>query len=152
LSFAFDIFLSGTDFIIGKSRYPLSTYGFGLISANGVIRGVSGYAADATDFYNNLTYDISDRVGEWTHVAVSFSDASNLGRLYINGELKDSYTSSQMSLTATSYSFSIGAAVRSADQFYYFDGLIDETKVWNYELTPEEIKKEYNGGFSSYFK
>ncbi|PLX21395.1 hypothetical protein C0584_02680 [Candidatus Parcubacteria bacterium] len=33
----------------------------------------------------------------------------------------------------------------------YFDGLIDEVKLFNYELSLEEIKNEYNGGVSTAF-
>jgi len=34
----------------------------------------------------------------------------------------------------------------------YWDGQLDEFKLWNYALTPEEVGREYNGGFSTYFK
>jgi hypothetical protein len=34
----------------------------------------------------------------------------------------------------------------------YLNGQIDEVKIWNYVLTPAEVRKEYNGGFSSYFR
>ena len=28
----------------------------------------------------------------------------------------------------------------------FFDGLIDDVKIWNYALTDEQVKTEYNGG------
>jgi len=34
----------------------------------------------------------------------------------------------------------------------YFDGLIDEIKVYNYALSPAQIREDYNGGFGTYFK
>ena len=33
---------------------------------------------------------------------------------------------------------------------YFFDGLIDEVKIWNYALTAEQVKTEYNGGAVSF--
>jgi hypothetical protein len=31
-----------------------------------------------------------------------------------------------------------------------FDGLIDEVKVWNYALTAEQVRNEYNNGSVSF--
>jgi len=28
----------------------------------------------------------------------------------------------------------------------YFNGSIDDVKIWNYALTEEQVKNEYNGG------
>jgi hypothetical protein len=29
---------------------------------------------------------------------------------------------------------------------YFYDGLTDEVKIWNYALTPQQIRTEYAGG------
>ena len=34
----------------------------------------------------------------------------------------------------------------------YFDGLIDEVKIYNYARTSEQIRIDYNAGFSTHFK
>ncbi|MDP8231024.1 MAG: LamG domain-containing protein [Candidatus Gorgyraea atricola] len=142
--------LSGVRFIIGKSRYPEHTYGYGIVLDGAVLRGVSAYGSPATDFYNNLTYDISGTDGQWTHVAVSFDNDTDEGKLYVNGDLKDSYTSTEMSLTGGSYYFTVGAAVRSTDQAYYFDGLIDDAKIYNYIRTAAQLMVDYNAGMASH--
>jgi hypothetical protein len=84
--------------------------------------------------------------GAWHHIAATW-DGSYV-RLYKDGELDASFAYSG-TLTANSNPVEIG---RRSDIGWYFNGQIDEVKIWNYALTPEEIKREYNGGFGSYFK
>ena len=35
---------------------------------------------------------------------------------------------------------------------YPLEGQIDEVKIFNYALTPEDVKKDYNAGFSTFFQ
>jgi len=98
-------------------------------------------------FYGrNYGSGVSDT--NWHLVTLTFSGgASGTAKLYIDGQLKvtDTYTPN---LASTAVYF--GRA--NSGTAYSYNGQIDEVKMWNYELTPEEVRKEYNGGFSSFFR
>ena len=34
----------------------------------------------------------------------------------------------------------------------FFDGAIDELKIYNYALSPQQIEEVYNMGYGTYFK
>lgn len=68
----------------------------------------------------------------WTHVAVTINN--NVMTLYVNGEKKNTLTSSNYSGLAAMESLPIG------DGHYKFDGKIDEFRVWSTCRTQDEIK------------
>ncbi|HRU91934.1 MAG TPA: fibronectin type III domain-containing protein [Candidatus Marinimicrobia bacterium] len=75
-------------------------------------------------------------IGEWTHLAGTY-DGSNL-RLYVNGELV-----SQGPFTANigpgDAGFYLGGTWNN-----YFDGVIDEVRLWNVSRSQEEIQNVMN--------
>ena len=79
--------------------------------------------------------------GEWQHVLGVF-DGSEL-KAYINGEAGNSNSYSGTIRSNPSEPIFIGAATNGA---YEFGGLIDEVKIFNYALTSEQVKTEFNGG------
>ncbi|KKP84865.1 MAG: MSHA biogenesis protein MshQ, partial [Candidatus Moranbacteria bacterium GW2011_GWF2_35_54] len=80
-------------------------------------------------------------LNEWTHVAV-FCDASNKKyTFYINGQLSGSGTYAGDYFITTS-KLEIGSRYLGASSF--FNGNIDETRIYNRALSPDEIKQLYN--------
>jgi len=77
----------------------------------------------------------------WSHVLCTY-DGANI-KLYVNGILKDTQVETD-SLTSSS-STALSLARDSAGSGYY-DGQLDEAKIWNYALTPQQIKDDYNQG------
>lgn len=84
----------------------------------------------------------------WIHLTGVFG--LNSAQLYINGELNCTVTSSGNarrnpgdSLT----SFNVGALRISPDTFHPLDGLIDEVKCWDSELTPSQVLGLYDEYF-----
>ncbi len=94
--------------------------------------------------------DTNDWSGAWHHVVASV-DSSTI-TLYIDGNNKGS-TSFDGSIPTTSNSLKIGSgsAWQSDNPNHYFDGQIDEVKIYNFALTADQIKTEYNQGFSQVF-
>ena len=96
-----------------------------------------------TASYDQLLSSEPLSLNQWTHVLGTY-DGSGL-RLYINGVLDDSKSTSITSLKDTSQNLFIGASYTTAP-FKFFTGLIDETKIWNYPLTAQQVRDVYNEG------
>jgi len=84
--------------------------------------------------------------GQWAHVCSSFDYSKNgYITLYINAEEPNYYShiaASGTLVNESNYDLWIGSSLASD----YFDGQIDEVKIFNYALTPEQVKTEYSGG------
>jgi len=82
---------------------------------------------------------------EWYHVVYTY-DGKNLQSFYVNGDLQDTDNSKSGSLeSSTSYKMHIGTGAHWAFT-YYFNGFIDEFRVWNRDLTAKEITDLYKAG------
>ena len=95
----------------------------------------SGYIAASPSILNANT---------WYHLTAIYKKDNGVW-IYLNGKLVASST------TKTGTNVNIGGntyigAVYDLSSGYYFTGLIDEVKIYNYALTPEEIKQDYNRG------
>jgi hypothetical protein len=93
--------------------------------------GFMGYGVTGYD-YDPLN-GTSIPINEWTHVAVTFSE--NTITLYVNG-IKGG--SGIVSLNTTGNSNYIGRS-NHTDAYNYFNGNIDEVRLYNRSLTQEEI-------------
>jgi hypothetical protein len=95
------------------------------------------------DINNGVTEKIAAwngvQVNHWHHVLGTY-DGSDI-RLYIDGSLKDAIAQTGTTKDADN-NLSIGRDFNNN----YFDGLIDDVKIWNYALTAEQVKTEYAGG------
>ena len=107
---------------------------------NGGMNQYGRYTSFTTAVYQN----------KWTHFAVVFngSGSGNSGKLklYLNGsavELSFTGTIASTITNASGQSFYIG---KSGSE--YFDGKIDEVRIWNDVRTDAEIKASYNRSIS----
>ncbi|ARV08180.1 hypothetical protein BTO05_00435 [Winogradskyella sp. PC-19] len=73
---------------------------------------------------------------EWHHIAITHDGTT--ARLYIDGVLETT-TALPLPLDTTN-SFLIGAAGRDGSTTAHFDGNIDEVRVWNAALTPNQLR------------
>ena len=91
---------------------------------------------------NNTVQD-----NEWNHIA-AVSDGNTM-RIYINGEQDPNTKAAPASLHSSSYNLQIGTWEYSPNQRdTYFNGVIDEVKIYNRALSAEEIKADYEAGIS----
>ena len=80
---------------------------------------------------------------KWYHIVGTYNPADQKIRIYLNGNLEGTPTSiTTFSRLFTNASNRIGRK----DDAYPFNGLIDEVKIYNYALTDNEIKQDYNQG------
>ncbi|MCG9791663.1 LamG-like jellyroll fold domain-containing protein [Flavobacterium algicola] len=93
--------------------------------------------------------------GEWKHVCVSWKQATGQMKLYIDGNLEASGTGSTLTRNSTP-EIVIGALQYNSN---YFNGSIDELRIWNTVRTVEQINNSKNcelagneQGLISYYK
>jgi len=91
---------------------------------------------------NDVSVFTAADVGKWRHVAVTVDVSAGAAgvKFYKDGSEQTSKTTSFDEITSianTSADFTIGAEVTPAS---YFDGLIDEVRVWSDIRTQDEIK------------
>ncbi|OGF25318.1 hypothetical protein A2303_00095 [Candidatus Falkowbacteria bacterium RIFOXYB2_FULL_47_14] len=99
------------------------------------------------DTTTSVTSAVSLVVGEWYHLLTTRKDGTI--KIYINGEQDPATGYDNDILNFTGCPLIIGADVDSGcsgSLGNYTDGQIDEVKIWNYALTAEQIKQEFNGG------
>ncbi|MDT8990216.1 LamG-like jellyroll fold domain-containing protein [Curvibacter sp. APW13] len=100
----------------------------------------------------NITSSSSIPLNTWTHVAITFSSATGAGRqkIYINGVQDATSGSWTGTLQQNSCNFYVGGDVATGScsviSSRNFQGYIDETKLYNYELSASEVQADMNLG------
>jgi hypothetical protein len=96
-------------------------------------------------------------VGAWNQVVMVFKKNTGF-YLYMNGVLRDSFTTSNNANAGTSPAYSatqrayIGVLNYSGDWWYAGNGYkIDEVYIWNRALTATEITELYNSGSGKFY-
>lgn len=89
---------------------------------------------------SNLTASV------WYHVAGVYDSTSQTAKIYINGVEAPSSTSGTIpsSIGDDTGRFHIGAEDSTTTTANFYDGIIDEARVYNRALSPAEIKSLYN--------
>lgn len=85
---------------------------------------------------------------QWYLVTTTY-DGTNL-RMYVDGKNVSNPIASG-SISSSSTPFLIGAQYNTGSISHYFNGQIDDVRIYNYALSAAQVKKLYNGGFSTYF-
>ena len=78
--------------------------------------------------------------GVWTHYFVTYDGTDY--KMYVNGELKRTKTDTITTIDSTVAD--IGSFKNGASAFY--EGIIDDVRIYNTALTPEEVSAIYNLG------
>ena len=94
---------------------------------------ISDDGVDVDTFTFNQT--LSD--GVWYHVSVVWTAASSTGEIFVNGVSIGSSSGTRTSIHNSTGDFRIGTDMRTAPT--YFDGLIDDVRVWNTTKTGAQI-------------
>jgi hypothetical protein len=90
-------------------------------------------------FYSNTILS----TGTWYHIVQTRESSTRRMAIYINGVLDKAQTGLNGDFTSSLYP-NFGYLGTSAARFW--SGQIDDTRVYNYALTPQQIKDLYNGG------
>ena len=93
---------------------------------------------------SNLCTTTEFNPGTWYHIVTTrekVSSSTSDISVYVNGELEDNQILSSTFSTFADFRIAYGWGSTSAR---FFDGAIDEVRIYNYSLSPEQIKALYN--------
>ncbi|MFH0891145.1 MAG: DUF2341 domain-containing protein [Candidatus Falkowbacteria bacterium] len=84
--------------------------------------------------------------GSWHHVLGMWDSEREDSIIFIDGKEENSFWYSGITVSSNPSNYNLQIGGRCNGNPYYFPGQIDEVKIWNYALTPNQISQEYNGG------
>lgn len=90
-------------------------------------------------WFNDLTATVGDLTDGWHHVAASYDVVTGVRKIYVDGVVRASAPAANHNVT-TNGNFAIGKTVNQE----YFDGQIDEVRVWNIARTDAEVAQFSN--------
>ncbi|MBD3260061.1 hypothetical protein GF371_05565, partial [Candidatus Woesearchaeota archaeon] len=108
---------------------------------NLVVGGTGGFV-----LFNTVGTDYRD--GAWHHAVATYSSTAG-SKIYVDSALEASNTTTVGDLTAA-YPLYVGTGVAASSDF--FNGTIDEVRVYNTTLTDTQIYTNYNSGVPRYDK
>ena len=107
-----------------------------------------GWRDSATGTTYNITSDPSlISTGQWYHITGVVDTVNDVQYIFVNGQLKKTASNVSGSIynDAPAYAAFSGRPSAWATTLY-LDGFLDEVKIYNSALTPEQIKLDMNGG------
>ncbi len=123
-------FSSKQFFSIGTGENPRQAMHLRLTSATSFKFGL---------FFDDLDVTMVDMSNRWTHIVVTL-DSSYTQKVYQDGKFINSRTAGGYFSGNTSWN--IGRWVTYSNE--YFNGLIDDIRIYNYDLTADQVRQIYN--------
>jgi len=84
------------------------------------------------------TYTLPNNKGEWHHMALTYNPANTTAELYYDGTLWDSWSTGG-ALTTLPGNIRLGIRVNGSS--FYYNGEIDEVRIWNTVRTAAQIRE-----------
>ena len=91
---------------------------------------------------NSVESGITIDAQQWYHVAATFDASRKTLKLYVNGVLVG--VNSDVTISPLSSNVSLKIGTRGDDSGRYFNGQIDDTRVWNVARTQAEIQANFS--------
>lgn len=121
------------DKLLSEGNYRLITWADGTVELG--IRNTAGG-------YESLRTTTTLNAGQWYHLVATFDD-STTGKIYIDGSFNKTKTDFTLVRGDVAVPLRIGYA---SNNDVYFDGSIDEVRIYNRVLSAQEILRLYNLG------
>jgi len=144
------------------NSFPASSNIQGLFYA-GATGGGTGYGMAIRSTSGDLWYEIYGSSGgrqyfqqpigittdQWQHVVAVFDAANRTMTAYRNGKMMHNASiANPGNVLLNSYQFTIGSYGHGGD--WFFNGSLDEVRVWNRSLTPAEVEMHYRSSLNKY--
>lgn len=84
--------------------------------------------------------------GTWYHLAGVYNASAETLDIYVNGKLDNDTLSAAVPGIQNDSGINVHIGKRANGNFFFFNGIIDEVKVFNYARTPAQIAWDYNRG------
>ncbi|MBS0030732.1 LamG-like jellyroll fold domain-containing protein [Chitinophaga sp. 22321] len=84
------------------------------------------------------TYTLPNNKGEWHHMALTYNPANTTAELYYDGTLWDSWSTGG-ALTTLPGNIRLGVRVNGSS--FYYNGEMDEVRIWNTVRTAAQIRE-----------
>jgi len=125
--------------VVSNLKHGAPASGFNIVPYSGYIKICEG---DGTAGYANQNVTVTGlTTGIWYHVAVTYD--GDKFQVYHNGIYKGEWTKV---LSQISQKFLMGRWAVSYSSEYFFNGSIDETRIYNRALSATEVSDLYNYG------
>ncbi|MDD3083769.1 MAG: LamG domain-containing protein [Candidatus ainarchaeum sp.] len=134
-------------FTYSSSDHFITGGGWNFNSMGNIVYGENNkFGTFVCPAWNTCNYVWSNNqfnLNQWYFLTSTYDTASQTLSFYINGILQDTISSNR--LKALGYTYYIGSRNPAWDE--YLNGILDEVKIYNRVLSPEEIQKDYNNWF-----
>lgn len=97
------------------------------------------YSADGGGVEDSFTEAVTISAGTWYHLAWVFNDTANEFKTYVNGAQLGSTDAPGASTFNGNEDFRVGAVRDSSAPAFFFDGKIDDVRVWSRALSDADI-------------
>lgn len=133
---------------IGRRYIAIKGNEYAIELADGTANPKGWFTTGSDDIYHMLTSPTVVPMNTWSHIATTKD--TNALKLYVNGQLKGTLNlpdSGEYSSVQHNDDFIIGNVNAINYPFtYYFDGLIDEVRVSDVALSPEQLGYYHTAG------
>lgn len=141
-----------------ESHLPHWYHGTGIVDADvgGITNdfGTSLYADKLAFGLGNFDYTLfsksSVNTGQWTHVAVTWKQSDGTMQIIINGNLETTGTSKLIENRHAPKTITLGALNTLPIGDGFFEGILDEVRIWNRVLSTDEIRNNMHGELPSF--
>jgi hypothetical protein len=131
--------VSGDQSIVGKVGFATGNHGYEFVLSDSTLLGLLN-GPDQDWPWGSVQSDPLIAAGLWYHVAFTYDQSAM--KLYVNGLPVAANVVGPQAIAATGTDLRISGA----DDHIYFNGLIDETSLYNRALSDAEIQSIYNAG------
>lgn len=131
--------------VLRKGNYASDGYVL-RITGLGVV-GFHTYDATTARTLQSSGDEMTAHIGQWTHISVSV-DRDGDKKIYVNGRSVPTAPTAVASgsITSSGKNFQIGGPYTTGN--HYFQGQIDDVRIYNYALSPAQVQKVMNEGMA----
>jgi hypothetical protein len=101
---------------------------------------IYGELSTTGEFINLETTEAPIVINEWQHLAMTFDSDSDTAIIYRNGESLQEWSDISGTILTSDYDLMIGMHKRGDYEDLHFHGSIDEVRIYDHALSPEEIR------------